>query len=272
MSIWNHLLCRPIMSFVHQKCRNVEIPYLASQVHRSLVPDDFVKWSRDWPEYDPPVYTDKKVNGQVWADPEIGTKNFKPIWNEIDGKINRVSYVCQYTFDKNTLWPTNPIGRTGLAGRGVLGRWGPNHAADPIVSRISDDGYLEFVAIQRRDNEEWAIPGGMVDAGEHVSQTLQREFAEEAMNGVIDKESLKELWSAGKELYRGYVDDPRNTDNAWMETVVYNFHDSKGLLKNVALQAGDDAKALRWVRVDSKEPLYASHTHFIELLKVSHST
>lgn len=56
-----------------------------------------------------------------------------------------------------------------------------------------------------------------------------------------------------------------------METVVFNFHDSKGLLKNVALQAGDDAKALRWIAVNSNEPLYASHSHFIDLLKESHS-
>lgn len=31
-------------------------------------------------------------------------------------------------------YPLNPIGRTGIIGRGVLGRWGPNHAADPIVT------------------------------------------------------------------------------------------------------------------------------------------
>ena len=29
-------------------------------------------------------------------------------------------------------------------------------------------------------------------------------------------------------IYRGYVDDPRNTDNAWMETIAYNFHDDTG--------------------------------------------
>ena len=29
-------------------------------------------------------------------------------------------------------------------------------------------------------------------------------------------------------MYRGYVDDPRNTDNSWMETVAYNFHDETG--------------------------------------------
>ena len=31
--------------------------------------------------------------------------------------------------------PRNPIGRTGITGRGQLGKWGPNHAADPIVTR-----------------------------------------------------------------------------------------------------------------------------------------
>ena len=25
-------------------------------------------------------------------------------------------------------------------------------------------------------------------------------------------------------LYKGYLDDPRNTDNAWVETEVWNFH------------------------------------------------
>ena len=32
--------------------------------------------------------------------------------------------------------------------------------------------------IKRRDTGEWAIPGGMVDEGEMVSETLRREFAE----------------------------------------------------------------------------------------------
>lgn len=31
--------------------------------------------------------------------------------------------------------PLNPEGRTGLKGRGILGKWGPNHAADPVVTR-----------------------------------------------------------------------------------------------------------------------------------------
>ncbi len=41
------------------------------------------------------------------------------------------------------------------------------------------------------------------------------------------------------QIYRGYVDDPRNTDNSWMESVVVNFHDDTGeLVGKLELQAG----------------------------------
>ncbi len=57
-----------------------------------------------------------------------------------------------------------------MCGRGLLGRWGPNHAVDPIVSRWKrgEDGtkmiangkpVLEFVGILRNDTRDWAIPG-----------------------------------------------------------------------------------------------------------------
>ncbi|VDK28084.1 unnamed protein product [Anisakis simplex] len=65
------------------------------------------------------------------------------------------------------------MGRTGLRGRGVLGRWGPNHAADPIVSMFRQ-GRLHFIGIERHDTHEWALPGGMVDPDELISGTLKR--------------------------------------------------------------------------------------------------
>ncbi len=64
--------------------------------------------------------------------------------------------------------------------------------------------------ILRKDTREWAIPGGMVDAGEQVSATLKREFGEEAM-GNLDpaeqkefREQIDELFGhAGVEVFRG---------------------------------------------------------------------
>ncbi|EOD33848.1 hypothetical protein EMIHUDRAFT_229143 [Emiliania huxleyi CCMP1516] len=66
----------------------------------------------------------------------------------------------------------------------------------------------------------------------------------------------------GHEVYRGYVDDPRNTDNAWMETVAMHFHCSPELGKMLALHAGDDA-------ADYKK-LYASHKMMIDMIDLDH--
>ena len=59
----------------------------------------------------------------------------------------------------------------------------------------------------------------MVDPGESVSETVRREFQEEACRQQIDEGTITRLFSNGYKLYESYVDDPRNTDNAWMETV-----------------------------------------------------
>ena len=39
--------------------------------------------------------------------------------------------------------------------------------------------------------------------------------------------SMKHKYYTPKQLqiYKGYLDDQRNTDNAWVETVAMNFHD-----------------------------------------------
>lgn len=55
-----------------------------------------------------------------------------------------------------------------MSGRGLLGRWGPNHAGDPVVTRWAKDDkhkVLEIILVRRKDTGEFALPGGMVDAG-----------------------------------------------------------------------------------------------------------
>ena len=47
--------------------------------------------------------------------------------------------------------PLNPKGRTGLRGRGPLGKWGPNLAADPVVTRYEpESGRLQVLAHLRQ--------------------------------------------------------------------------------------------------------------------------
>ncbi len=56
-----------------------------------------------------------------------------------------------------------------------------------------------------------------------------------------------------------------------METVVYNFHDSKcNVFKNFKLKAGDDATHVTWMDIDSELKLYATHKDFIEKVASKH--
>ncbi|KAI3380069.1 hypothetical protein SNEBB_006964 [Seison nebaliae] len=269
-------------------------PYARTDVRRVPLKDVEVPWSYVWPEYSPPEYTAEFLKGQnrrVYADPDFPNEstNTKVIWNELDENYgyNRKSFMGHYEFDEITGMPLNPIGRTGLCGRGILGRWGPNHAADAIVTRwcrnekneivkseIDGKRLLEFVSIRRGDTGEYALPGGMVDKDELVSEAIKREFGEEALNSLEMEEeekmrimkNLEEFFtSKGYHIYSGYVDDPRNTDNAWMETVATSFHDESGeCMTKFQLNAGDDASHVQWTKFYGDLQLYASHASFIQ--------
>lgn len=122
--------------FRHVTCRNNVYP--GTQTLRFSVPDKFVFWTTPYNDYMPPIYTASHIGGQPWADPNIGAPFFQPRWNFQNCDVNRLSHMGKYQIDPSG-YPLNPIGRTGLRGRGLLGRWGPNHAADPIVTRWKRD-------------------------------------------------------------------------------------------------------------------------------------
>eukprot|EP00096_Caligus_rogercresseyi_P004086 TRINITY_DN18226_c0_g1_i1.p1 TRINITY_DN18226_c0_g1~~TRINITY_DN18226_c0_g1_i1.p1 ORF type:complete len:300 (-),score=63.88 TRINITY_DN18226_c0_g1_i1:1-900(-) len=274
--------------FSHTKCRYPN-DYIyrddsgkSKSVLRLKVPNIDVPWETEVELYDPISFTAPFVLKAPWADPPLEER--EPLWNSLDGKVDRRSGGGKYKVQGKVC--RNIGGRTGLRGRGVLGKWGPNHAADPIVTRWKRDEcnnevlidptsgkkILQFVAIKRRDTGDWALPGGMVDPGETVSLAVRREFMEEAMDstqGTPEENAAKaqmveKFFSKGIEIYKGYVDDPRNTDNAWMETTAFLFHDEDG--KEIAsfdLKAGDDAVDLKWIDISNALELYASHSDLI---------
>jgi len=119
----------------HIKSRGA-YPGAPAEVKRFDVPDDKVAWSVAFPEYKPTDYTASVVAAKpVWADPEYRTDATAPPakWHDVDGKIDRRSFEGKYEIENKV--PKNIRGRTGMVGRGLLGKWGPNHAADPIVTR-----------------------------------------------------------------------------------------------------------------------------------------
>ena len=169
---------------------------------RVEVADELVPWSKEATSYLPGEFTDDSVltKGveEGWADPQ------KP--QEVTDLRQRKSYEAPIEIVDGV--PLNPRGRTGLRGRGLLGQWGPNHAADPIVTRYQGT-QLQMVAIKRKDTGDWAIPGGMVDDGEMVSDTLKREFTEEAGGHMEQRSKARfeeltaKLFKKGDLVYRG---------------------------------------------------------------------
>ncbi|VFV24182.1 transient receptor potential cation [Lynx pardinus] len=247
--------------------------YPNSHVTRFPVPNEKVPWETAFLIYDPPFYTDdRKDRGLV--DP-VGNA-LEPLsgisYNAVDGPIDRRSFHGVYVVQDGL--PLNPMGRTGLRGRGSLGCFGPNHTLQPVITRWrrNQDGaicrksikkMLEVLVVKHSLSEHWALPGGSREPGEilprKLKQVLRREFWS----------SFQNLLTQGTEVYRGYVDDPRNTDNAWIETVAISIHfsdqsdmDLKRL--NSHLHACDPGMSVRWQVVDRRIPLYANHKTILQ--------
>ena len=82
--------------------------------------------------------------------------------------------------------PLNPRGRTGICGRGLLGKWGPNQAADAIFTRRNpkQPADLQMIAVLRVDTNEWACPGGFVfgEGEDEINTTILDRFLNEVMS------------------------------------------------------------------------------------------
>lgn len=221
----------------------------AEYPERFPVPDNLAPWRAPYPEYAPPRY----------ESPRMLERSPDP------ADIHELTRTMQ-TYEKGGIRidgasdePLNPRGRTGMSGRGQLWLWGPNHAADFLLTRFNTDTQQLEALLILRNNGQWAVPGGMVDAGESPAMTAMRELKEETN---IPFSTSSKTW----ELYRGYVDDPRNTDNAWMETVVLHEHlGSVSPRDGNAPSAGSDARKAEWkpISQDLIAGLYASHPSFV---------
>lgn len=221
-------------------------------------------WEREFSDSHPPFYeaasviaNDRTVKPGGWADAAHVTRGDFLRW-KAEGKF--FSYEGEVRLDPESGRPLNPWGRTGICGRGLLGKWGANQAADALLTRENEQtGELEVLLIKRGCGS-WAIPGGMLDDGEDGLAAMIRELEEEA--GVTIDGARARL------VYQGTGDGPRTTDNAWIETSLYHFHLSAEESRTIAPPtAGSDARDVAWVPVSARmyETLYANHGDLLSM-------
>ncbi|KAM4796298.1 transient receptor potential cation channel subfamily M member 2-like [Rhinophrynus dorsalis] len=249
--------------------------YPDSKVIRYPVPDEMVPWEVEFPHYDPPFYiAERNDRGDYDPQAEVTQKNRR--YNSLDGLLDFRSSCGKYMVQDGV--PLNPMGRTGLRGVGSLRWFGPNHSMHPVLtrwsmsvlgpsSRKSSRKMLEVLVVKHEENELWALPGGTLGPGEQIPGKLQTIIKEEYVPEFMN------LLERGREVFRGYLDDPRNTDNSWIETLAINVHlDSEEelyrLLQN--LNELNSELSLRWQLLDRRIPLYANEKEILHRTAEGH--
>lgn len=133
---------------------------------------------------------------------------------------------------------------------------GANQAADAVVVNTAN---RRILLVLRKDTREWALPGGFVDKDEQAMDAARREVAEET--------SIT-LKGDARRIYAGKVEDPRNSNTAWIETSAFVFP----TLSLEQPTASDDAQEAAWKDIHDLPPLYGSHRMLadiaFELLKL----
>ena len=123
---------------------------------------------------------------------------------------------------------------------------GPNYTADSVII----NPIAQKILLIKRSSCEWALPGGFINPKEDSFTAAIRETREETGTIISDNPIL---------IYKGLVNDPRNSQTSWIETSAYLFIVNE--LSEVSGQ--DDAIDAAWLPLNNLPKLYASHDEIV---------
>jgi len=234
-------------------------------VVRIPVADDRVSWCTLHEWYDPPDFTCDSV-----ADTD--TDDMDSIqFNAVDGKVDRTSLYIPYAVVDGD--PMNPVGRTGLKGRGLLQKWGPNKFAVTVITRwarpgtgnvfsIKNKQVIEVLLVKNDKDSPYTLPklrcDTEIDDKSHkkVVKSVCYDYEEvsAAENQNVDKLIESAFVDQYNPIYKGYFDDTVNTDNAWVEVHVSSVH-IDGSFSTTPPSKGKDVEEATWTMLNSKAAL-----------------
>ena len=150
-----------------------------------------------------------------------------PTLNDLKDKISYITneYLldsflfeyCDYFIDyiedeeiNSCMLPLNPYAPTGIGGRGILKKWGPNQISYSIVVTYNiNNNNFQLLVI---DNITcYSLPAGEIEYNDIMNLNIYNNLKD-----IIDIKNAQFVYS-------GYFNSSQNTDHAWIETSVYLF-------------------------------------------------
>ncbi|XP_028993467.1 transient receptor potential cation channel subfamily M member 2 isoform X2 [Betta splendens] len=217
-----------------------QLYYPNSKLERFPVPEEKVPWEVQFSSYMPIYYNSEECGDEADGSESEALDNYR-----------------------------NPGGRTGIRGQGALSNLGPNLNLDLVITRWRDSvkSVLEFLAVWDKSEGTLALPGGPVQSVDQLPVTLLTTV------GKTLYDTIKAKLSEGPKVFEGYVDDCRNTDNAWVETTVLNIHLEKQLQLMVELNSTvlSSHGCLQWLEVSSRTRLGPNQTESLRQVAELHN-
>uniref|UniRef100_A0A1I8HSQ2 LSDAT_euk domain-containing protein n=1 Tax=Macrostomum lignano TaxID=282301 RepID=A0A1I8HSQ2_9PLAT len=280
----------------HRIWRFAPFNFERHQGMRMNVPPEKAAWEIEYSEYyafdasdDTPVYPNEECHDLPTAAlPSITFNQF-----DAGSRLRRQSLLGRYQLDPDSGAPLNPMGRTGLQGKGLLPRWGPNAALVVILTRWSrsttgaialrlGQPILQAAALTRL--RQFCLPWFLTDHRadcdlQNCAPSLAKRFIgrrlKENNSRRKAKQEARALQKARVEqIFKGYLDDQLNADNAWIEAVVLNIHEpedarfSDAMLK--AFLEPECEEQARWMEVAYSTALRTSHCDLLKTVAGNH--
>ncbi|TNE47701.1 MAG: hypothetical protein EP344_19430 [Bacteroidetes bacterium] len=177
-----------------------------SYPERARIQIDLANWQTPCPEYKPPYYVSQHVLDGDRTRSETGYADPETAWRFEDF----IDWGRQYSRDENQK-PLNPSGRTGIAGRGDLWLWGHNPMIYLVPIRY-DASSQQLEILTQSEQEDVQLISVHIRRDEDFTVALGR--AKAKLNIPIADLNIQEI-------HQGYLYDPRQTDNAWIEARAY---------------------------------------------------
>ncbi|XP_035531934.1 transient receptor potential cation channel subfamily M member 2 [Morone saxatilis] len=214
--------------------------YPGSKLTRFPVPEEKVPWEVSFSSYMPTSYATEDGGDHVDGSESDALDNYR-----------------------------NPGGRTGITGRGALTRLGANLNVDLVITRWRDSerSVLEYLGVWGESQGTLLLPGGPVQSADQLPASLKKTM------GKSLYEKINEKVSEGIKVFEGYVDDCRNTDNAWVETTVLNIHLDRTSQVMVDINNVLVSKhgCLQWQEVSGKTNLGSNQREFLRQVAELHN-